>query len=136
MVVLGHHPNETDELNFYRSCQIDPLFDIKYAPQVTEALNNKWLGPHMGGSWCSLVDPDDRIFYFQKDDKDDEGTAAHGEGAQRNLTWEHPRIPDLRDEIQDNIAADEKKEKEMLKALEVSSCFVSSCFVSPATTYL
>ena len=118
MVILGPHPNPSDYKKFYHACQIDPLFDSKYSPKVEEALENvTYLGDYLGGNWTSLIDPNDEIFYFQKkvgaalDFDMDSDTIT-------NLTWEHPRIPNLRDSIQDEIAADHAREQAMLKALE------------------
>ncbi|GMH99313.1 hypothetical protein TrST_g9163 [Triparma strigata] len=96
------HPNEDDVRDFAIACQIDPLFDDKYMPMINSAVHSA-----MPEGWKIKIDPDDKWYFIH----------TNVAGVPTKSTWEHPNVEAVRDEVQENIAADEKRERLMMEAL-------------------
>ena len=95
-------PNENDIHSFAVACQIDPLFDEKYMPLVEGAARSS-----MPEGWKVKIDPDDRWYFIH----------TNSAGVPTESTWEHPKVEMVRDEVQALIAEDERREREMMEAL-------------------
>ena len=96
------HPNADDVRDFAVACQIDPLFDDKYMPMIEVAVRS-----YIPEGWKIKVDPDDRWYFIH----------TNSAGVPTKSTWEHPKVERVRDEVQASIAKDEKREREIMEAL-------------------
>ena len=109
------HPTSGDVHSFAKQCQIDPSFDTKYMPLITT-----FVSAPLPETWQGRVDPDDRWYFYCsfKPVIRQHLSIAHKKDVPRYIsTWEHPLIPTVRDQVQDLISADAKKEEAMFLAL-------------------